>query len=158
MYSGMEKLREVLTHLSDEQKLHILQRKYNRYTLFVWWTPLHCAARKGHTEIISTVLTSLQSSADRLKLLMEDEYYTPLHYAALVGRTESVKVILDCLTADQQMKLMSVQRMGDMIAVQLAERGHTDAVRMLREYEHRAENLMRDEYSKLIIHNPLVSL
>ena len=92
----MKKLREVLTLLSDQQKLHVLQQVY-----FVWWTPLLWAASSDHTEIISTLLTSLQSSADRLKLLMVSEY-TPLHRAADWGRTQSVKIILDCLTADQQ--------------------------------------------------------
>ena len=58
VYPDMKKLREVLTQLSDQQKLHILQK--GNYS---GWTPLHCAADIGHTEIIRTLLTSLQSSA-----------------------------------------------------------------------------------------------
>ena len=132
-------LRDVLTLLSDQQKLHILQQKYSD------WTPLECAAYWGHTEIIHTLLVSLQSSADRLKLLMVYRFYTPLHVAAICGHTESVKMILDCLTADQQIQIMSVQSdwKGE-TAIQLADRrGRTDTVRVLREYQHRADNLMR---------------
>ena len=62
VYPDMKKLREVLTQLSDEQKLLILQQVYSG-----WVTPLVCAAYRGHIEIFSTLLTSLQSSAHRLK-------------------------------------------------------------------------------------------
>ena len=150
VYPDMKKLREVLTQLSDQQKLLILQEEYSV------WTPLYCAASRDHTEIISTLLTSLQSSADRLKLLMVNEYITPLHIAALRGHTESVKMILECLTADQQILFMSVQCNG-MTAIQCAQSmGRTDIVRILREYQHRAA-LMRKEYSKLMINDLHVS-
>ena len=95
-------------------------------------TPLRCAADRDDTEMISTVLTSLQSSADRLKLLMVDKY-TPLHTAASWGRTESVKMILDCLTADQQIQIMSIQSISGETAIHGAERSrHTETVRILR--------------------------
>ena len=145
VYPDMKKLREVLTQLSDENKLHILQQRHS-----IWGTALHCAALRDHTEIISTLLTSLPSSANRLKLLMVDKYYTPLRLAVNFGHTESVRMILDCLTADQQIQLMPVQSSGDMTAIQYAEStGRTDTVRILREYQHRADNLMREEYSTL---------
>ena len=141
VYPDMDTLREVLTQLSDQQKSHILQQKYN------FWRPLEYTACRGHTEIISTLLTSLQSSAYRLKLLMVYKN-TPLHAAAHWGNTESVKMILDCLTADQQIQIMSVQCKGK-TAIQKAEsRGRTDTVRVLREYQHREEEEMR--YSKFI--------
>ena len=53
VYPDMKKLREVLTHLSDQQKLHILQQECRG------WTPLFCAAYRDHREMISTLLTSL---------------------------------------------------------------------------------------------------
>ena len=138
VYPDMEKLREVLTQLSDQQKLHILEHGY-QYS--GWTRPLHCAARGDQTYIISTLLTSLQSSADRLKLLMVDTN-TPLHAATLWGHTESVKMILDCLTADQQIQLMSAQDYEGETAIQLAERyRNTDTQRVLREYRHRAEQI-----------------
>ena len=137
VYPGMSKLREVLTLLSDQQKLHILQQ---RYFLF---RPLEWAAGGDDTEMISTLLTSLQSSAYRLKLLMVNDGFTPLHVATCCGHTESVKMILDCLTADQQIRIMSVQCGGE-TAIQRAERyRHTDTVRVLTEYQHRADNLMQ---------------
>ena len=152
VHPDMKKLRELLTQLSDEQKLHILQQIYSGLT------PLHYAALRGHTEIISALLTSLQSSEDRLKLLMVNEYITPLYAAAVCGRTDSVKMILDCLTADQQLQIMSVQDCDDETAIQEAEsEGRTDTVRILREYQQRAKNLMREEFSKLIIHDLHVS-
>ena len=136
VYPNMKKLSEVLTLLFDQQKLHILQQHYSGVR-----TPLHTAARWGHTEIIRLLLTSLQSSAHRLKLLMVDEY-TPLHTAALIGRRESVKMILECLTADQQIQIMSVQRSGGETAIQWAKiNRNTDTVRILTEYRHRAEQI-----------------
>ena len=132
VYPDMKKLREVLTLLSDQQKLHLLQQNYSG------WRLLHWAAYRDHTEIISTLLTSLQSSADRLKLLMVMEE-TPLHEAAIFGHTKMVKVILDCLTTDQQIHLMSVQNRWDTTAIQMAEHeGKTDTARVLTEYQQRA--------------------
>ena len=142
VYPDMKKLREVLTQLSDEQKLHILQQDYS------YDSPLDYAALRDHTEIISTLLTSLQSSAYRLKLLMVREL-TPLHAAAFCGHTESVKMILDCLTADQQIQIMSVQSISGMTAIQCAERSrHTDTVRVLREYQHSADGMMRAQQQR----------
>ena len=144
VYPDMKKLREVLTQLSDQQKLHILQQKYSG------WIPLRHAAYRDHTEIISTLLTSLQSSADRLKLLMVYKG-TPLHVAVRFGRTESAKMMLDCLTADQQIQLMSVQNRWDRTAIQMAENeGHTDTARVLTKYRQSAliEYQQRAERSK----------
>ena len=139
VYPDMKKLREVLTLLSDEQKLHILQQKYSG------WTPLNHAAASDGTEIISTLLTYAQSSAYRLKLLMVDKDETPLHLAAHFGHTESVKMILDCLTADQQIQIMSLPGRDGETAIQKAERRRkTDTMRVLREYQHRAV-LMREQ-------------
>ena len=56
VYPDMKKLSEVLTQLSDEQKLHILQQLYSALT------PLHYAALRGHTEIISTLLIHIYGS------------------------------------------------------------------------------------------------
>ena len=135
MYPDMDKLREVLTQLSDEQKLQLLQQRY------LGLRPLYFAAIRDHMEIISKLLTSLQSSAYRLKLLMVYEH-TPLHAAAYHGHTKSVKMILDCLTAEQQILIMSVQRCRGETAIQLAERGgHTDTVRVLTECHQRVEKL-----------------
>ena len=147
VYPDMKKLREVLTQLSDEQKLHILQQRYPRC-----WTPLHWAAWRGHTKILSTLLLSLRSSAERLKVLMVHKW-TPLHVAALYGHSETVTMILDWLTADQQLQIMSVQ-WGGKTAIQYAETSrHTDIARVLRD---RAENLMTEEYSKMMIIIPLL--
>ena len=133
VYPDMNQLEAVLNQLTDEEKLHILKQRHPVLT------PLRCAAGRDHTEIISTLLTSLQSSADRLKLLMVYTN-TPLHAAARWGHTESVNEILepDRLTAVHRILIMSVQCGGE-TAVQLAERrGHTATVIVLREHQHRA--------------------
>ena len=141
VYPDMKKLREVLTQLSDQQKLHTLQQKYS----ICWETPLYCAAGSDDKEIIGTLLTSLQSSGDRLKLLMVSKF-TPLHLAAFSGHTESAKTILDCLTADHQIHLMSAQSILDETVIQYAERrGHTDTARVLTEYQHRAEQIQQQQ-------------
>ena len=72
--------------------------------------------------------------------------YTPLHAAAYHGHAKSVKMILDCLTAEQQILIMSVQRCRGETAIQLAERGgHTDTVRVLTECHQRVEKLQRQQ-------------
>ena len=68
-------------------------------------------------------------------------------------------MILECLTADQQIQLMSVQDGGGKTAIQIAERKrrrrirrrrHTDTVRVLTEYQQRAEWLQkRQDQSRL---------
>ena len=102
-----EKLRELLSQVTHEQKLDILQQ-----TKGVWdRTALHKAANRDDAEMITTILSSLRSS-DRLKLLMMRDIlleFTPLHRAARRGHTESVKAILNSLTADQQMQLLTAE-------------------------------------------------
>ena len=137
VYPDMKKLRDLLTQLSDEQKLDILRQKY-------LWTPLHWAAVSDDPEIISTLLQCLPTTY-RLQLLMVDKISTPLHHAAHWDRPESVKVILDCLTADNQIELMSVQ-WGDETAIQNAEyHGNADVVRILREYWQQAKKQLKGE-------------
>ena len=104
-YPDIEKLRDLLCKITDEQKLNILQQTKNGSR-----TALHAAANRDDAEMITTILSSLQSSY-RLKLLMmrDDDNDTPLHAEALRGHTESVKAILNSLTADQQMQLLIVE-------------------------------------------------
>ena len=141
-----EKLRELLSKDTDEQKLNILQQ-----TKGVWdMTALHVAAYRDDAEMITTILSSLKPS-DRLKLLMmrDNVKCTPLHEAAWRGNSKSVRIILDCLAADHQIQIMSVQDYVGETAIQYAERRrHTDTVRVLKEYQQRANNLSREEYSK----------
>ena len=132
-HPDIEKLREVLSKLTDEQKLNILQLTKN-----VWGrTALHEAADRDDAEMITTILSSLQSS-DRLKLLMMRDIlleFTPLHRAARRGHTESVKAILNSLTADQQMQLLTAEDLYGKTAVEWAS-GETADV--LSEYKNRA--------------------
>ena len=102
----IKKLRELLSKVTDEQKLNILQQTKD------WWdrTALHEAAYRDDAQMITTILSSFQSS-DRLKLLTMRDYRqrTPLHAAVWRGHTDSVKAILNSLTADQQMQLLTVE-------------------------------------------------
>ena len=105
-----EKLRELLSQVTHEQKLDILQQTKDAWDR----TALHKAANRDDAEMITTILSSLRSS-DRLKLLMMRDIlleFTPLHRAARRGHTESVKAILNSLTADQQMQLLTEERCG----------------------------------------------
>ena len=116
-HPDMEKLRELLSKVTDEQKLNILQQtKSERHS-----TALHEAAYRGDAEMITTILSSLQS-VNRLKLLMMKNYlkHTPLHLAALRGHTESVKAILNSLTADQWMQLLTEEGKFGVTSFQLA--------------------------------------
>ena len=84
-------------------------------------TLLTTAARKGHTELCVTLLSSLPS-ADRLKPILVDNY-TVLHSAARMGYKGTVSGILNCLTADQQLQLLFTQNIfGDTALHKAAQR------------------------------------
>ena len=133
-HPDMEKLRDLLSKVTDEQKLNILQQTKNEDSR----TALHVAAYRGDAEMITTILSSIQSS-DRLKLLMMSNYIkrTPLHEAASEGHTESVKAILNSLTADQQMQLLIAECRDYKTAVEWAS-GETADV--LSEYKNSARD------------------
>ena len=116
-HPDMEKLRDLISKVTDEQKLNILlQTKSERHS-----TALHEAAYRGDAEMITTILSSIQT-ADRLKSLMMRDFIkrTPLHAVAWRGHTESVKAILNSLTADQQMQLLAEQEWYGKTAVEMA--------------------------------------
>ena len=56
VYPDMDKLREVLTQLSDEQKLQLLQQRY------LGLRPLYFAAGRDHSEMISKLLIQTQTT------------------------------------------------------------------------------------------------
>ena len=125
-------LRELLNKVTHKQKLNILQQtKIGRDR-----TALHAAAGRDDVVMITTILSSLQSS-DRFKVLVmeDDANCTPLHRAASVDHTETVKAILNSLTADQQIQLLTVGDWRGKTAVEMAS-GETAYV--LSEYRNRA--------------------
>ena len=132
-HPDIEKLRDFLSKVTDEQKLKILQQTKNRWGM----TALHEAADRGDVEMITTILSSLQSS-DRLKLLMMKDYwmFTPLHAAAWRGHTESVKAILNSLTADQQMQLLTEE--DGWLRETAVEKASGETADVLSEYKNRA--------------------
>ena len=134
-HPDMEKLRELLSKVTYEQKLDILQQTKSEVA---GMTALHKAAQRGHADVLKAVLSTLQSS-DRLIVLMAKDYMkrTPLHEAALGGHTESVKAILNSLTAVQQMQLLTIEGgwYGNRTAVEMAS-GETADV--LSEFKNRA--------------------
>ena len=97
-HPDMEKLRELLSKVTDQQKLDILQQTKSSWTDR---TALHVAAYRDDAEVITTILSSIQSE-DRLKLLMMTNYWkcTPLHIAARRGVSESLKSILSSLQSE----------------------------------------------------------
>ena len=132
-HPDMEKLRGVLSRVTDEQKLNILQQtKSERHR-----TALHEAADRDDAEMITTILSSLKSS-NRLKpqMMSDRRMLTPLHTAAQKGHTESVKAILGSLTADQQMQLLTEEDGDYKTPVEMAS-GETADV--LSEYKNKAK-------------------
>lgn len=124
---GMKYMRNQLSLLQDKYKLLILTQDYSE-----WSTPLKMAASRGDAKIISSLLTSIQSLTDRLKLLKIGKYFTHLHVAT---NAESVRVILYCLTADQQNEIMSVEWCGETALQRAESRGRTDIAEVLRTCE-----------------------
>ena len=105
-HPDMERLRELLSKVTDEQKLNILQLAKSD----LGRTALHEAVYRTDAAMLTTVLPSLQSS-ERLKLFMmkDGNDCTILHAAVSIGHTYSVKAILNSLTTDQQMQLLTVE-------------------------------------------------
>ena len=132
-HPGTEKLRELLSKVTDEQKLNILQQTKDGSK-----TALNVAADRDDAEMITTILSSIQSSY-RPKLLMMRGFrqLAPLHKAASEGHTESVKAILDSLTADQQMQLLIVEE--DWCCKTAVEMASGETADVLSEYKNRAK-------------------
>ena len=105
-HPDIETLRELLSKVTDEQKLNILQQTKSD----LGRTALHEAVYRTDAAMLTTVLPSLQSS-ERLKLFMmkDGNDCTILHAAVSIGHTYSVKAILNSLTTDQQMQLLTVE-------------------------------------------------
>ena len=131
-HPDIEKLRDLLSKVTNERKLNILQQTKSESGV----TVLHIAADRGDAEMIKTILSSLQSE-DRLKLLMMRDVMkrTPLHRAASEGDTESVKALLNSLTADQQIHLLPEEDVYGKTAVEMASGETAD---LLFEYKNRA--------------------
>ena len=64
----MEKLRELLSRVTDGQKLNILQQTKNRWDM----TALHAAALGRHTESVKVILNSLTADQQMQLLTVED--------------------------------------------------------------------------------------
>ena len=95
----------LLSKVSDKRKLTILQRTGNKLSRS---TALHEAAERGHNKVISTILSSFQSSTKLHPLLIEKN--TPLHVAVSKCNLEPVMTILDSLPISQQIRLLTAER------------------------------------------------
>ena len=123
------KLKKQLSKVSYEQRIAILQL-HDRSS--GEWTPVKKAAFRGHTEILTALLTSLEEE-DRMIVIGDCE--TPLHWASEEGHTETVTAILDCLTPEQQLKLFSTRdNCGGTAILWASQRGHTETVQSILNY------------------------
>ena len=104
-HPDIEKLRDLLSKVTDGQKLNILHQTKSEVD---GMTALHKAAQRGHADVLKTILSS---HSDKLKLHRTKDYMkrTPLHEAVVSDQTESVKAILDSLRADEQLQLLKEQ-------------------------------------------------
>ena len=143
VYPDIEKLNLLLRDVPTDQRLKVLSEKFSE------WTPVWWAAERDHTDIIRTLLTSVQQS-DRLQLLTK-HLYTPLHTAACNGNTLSVLEIYSCLTPYQQLQItLSRDGLGTAALHQAASGGHTKSVYAILDTlnpQQQGELLsMRDKY------------
>merc|ERR1712008_394536 len=58
-------------------------------------TPLHWAARKGHTQVCLYFMRELNQGSDKFNNPKDCQGYTPLHLAAEFGHVETCKVIIE---------------------------------------------------------------
>ena len=120
--SNIENVKNLLNQVSEDLRYGLLG-DYGTTVLAV-------AAKRGHTELCVTLLSSLPP-ADRLKLILVTKY-TALHSAASKGHTETVSGILNCLSADQQLQLLfTLDSDGDTALHDAALNGHTEIVKTL---------------------------
>lgn len=120
----MSNLKQLLRDAAHDDRVRIL-KKYDS---------MNRAAMVGHTDILETILTSVQPN-ERLDVLMVHNY-TPLHYAAASGNLGCVETILSHLTADQQLVLMTAtDRSGKTSSHWAEERGHESTVSLLSYYK-----------------------
>ena len=119
------KLSEVLSKSTEQEKLNILQQTV------LGSTALHNAAARDDAEVITAILSSLQSD-DKIKLLLmkDSSGCTPLHKAADGNLKRSVKAILNNFTAKQQLQLLTEKASGD-TAIEMSSGSTFD---MLLEY------------------------
>eukprot|EP00198_Chlamydomonas_reinhardtii_P011844 XP_001701181.1 predicted protein [Chlamydomonas reinhardtii] len=91
-------------------------------------TPLHCAARNGHTEVVEAMLAGRANKEARPWVRKRQWGYwgTPLHCAAAGGHTEVVMALLTA-GADTEEK----DEEGDTPLQCAARNGHTEAVKAL---------------------------
>ena len=120
----IQPLENLLNKLSDEVKMKVIMQEDE------WCKPLRCAIAKSHTDIITVILISLEP-VNRLQLLTIREF-TPLHQAAFYGNFKVVRCILNCLSAEQQLTLITTQDEEYKTAVHRAlQGGSSDTIRVL---------------------------
>ena len=125
----IEIVRSFLSGVSDNERFGLFSSIRDSDNL----TVLTKAAVRGHTELCVTLFSSLPPS-DRLKMVIVNKY-TALHHAACQGYTETVSGILNCLTAEQQLKLLFTQdKYGDTALHEAALWGRTETVKTLLDH------------------------
>ncbi|KAG4080011.1 hypothetical protein HA402_006323 [Bradysia odoriphaga] len=104
-------------------------------------TALHCAASRGHTECIDTLISLCGAPTD----LIDSNGCTALHYAVTLGHADATSVLLD-LEADPNRQ----DRKGRTPAHCGCAKGQFETVRMLR--ERKANMWLRNAKGDLPIH------
>ena len=129
-YPDIRELTQLLCDVTHDVKVRILKIH----------NPLYRAAQRGHTEIITIILSSLPQH-QRIDVLIVD-CYTPLHYAACRSKSVSVEAILTQLTPDQQLQILSVRnKNGRTPAGWASLGGQKKTERLLRDYQQAAAGL-----------------
>ena len=122
----IESIKNPLTQVSEALRYELL----SSITDSDGDTVLTVAAKKGHTELCVTLLSSLPQ-ADRLKLILVNKH-TALDWPACGGNTETISGILNCVTADQQLQLLFTQDSDSNTALHCAAQwGQTETVKTL---------------------------
>ena len=136
----IQPLENLLNKHSEEVKMKVIKQedewckpidKTHRLCVLSMCKPLRCAVTRSHTDIITVILMSLEP-VNRLQLLTIREF-TPLHQAAFYGNIKVVRCILNCLSAEQQLTLITTQDEEYITAVHRAlQGGSSDTTRVLQ--------------------------
>jgi FOG: Ankyrin repeat len=99
------RVRELLDPVSvpAETRLALVNQKDNH-----GWTPLHCAARNGHADIVRMLLNAVPEDA-RLALVNQQNNNgeTLLFYAAFSGQAEIARMLLDAVPEVARLTLVN---------------------------------------------------
>lgn len=94
------------------------------------YTPLHLAAYKGYTDVVSLFLDSDDEHVHEIVNSKDKEGNSPMMLASIQGHGEVLRLLLDHESCDQSL----IDNIGNSAVILAANRGHLECLEILEEY------------------------